>query len=574
MERTRGDAVTELNPTMAPGRIEAPAWSRIDQAELGLRDLLRLLTRRRRVIVLITLAVLAAGLGLSFLQDRVYEGKAQVLLQPRSTESLFDANVARPPDPDRTVKTEIEVLKSRPIRAGVRRQLGVAPRPSVSSVNQTDLIEVRVRHRDPKLAARIADAYAQVYIDFRRTQAVDDQLAAGARIYSKVDELQKEIDALDAQIASLPAAERQALGSSLTDRKAGLFQNLTLFQNRLDELQVNAELKTGGAQLVSLAAVPESPVRPRPAHDMVLAAIIGLFLGLGVAFLVDYLDESIKTRDDLERAIGGGTVVIGSVPGTGSRKSQEGADLVSLTEPSSPAAEAYRKLRTSLQFRTLAQPLRTLQITSPSASEGKTTTVANLGVAFARAGVRVVVVCCDLRRPRLHELFGLENNVGFTSVLLGEAELSSALQPVPGIDRLRLLASGPMPPNPSEVLMTSRAASVLNDLATQADLVLIDSAPILPVADPLILAGRVDGTVLVVAAESTGRKAVGHAIEMLRQVDVSILGVVLNRVKEDSSSSYAYRHMYETRTSDGAGGDSSASNGSNDKAKIKSGRRR
>jgi len=195
-------------------------------------------------------------------------------------------------------------------------------------------------------------------------------------------------------------------------------------------------------------------------------------------------------------------------------------------------------LRTSIQFTALDRPIRVLQVTSASAQEGKTTTIVNTAVAMARAGLEVVVVCCDLRRPRLHEFFGLPNDEGFSSVLLGRTPLSSALQQVPGQPRLSLLASGATPPNPSELLSSPRTFEVINSLKAGADMVLVDSPPVLPVTDSLVLSRHVDATVVV----TTTRKDFRRTVELLNQVDATVLGVVLNGVKggDGYGSYYGY----------------------------------
>ncbi|MCA1844272.1 MAG: CpsD/CapB family tyrosine-protein kinase, partial [Actinobacteria bacterium] len=163
-------------------------------------------------------------------------------------------------------------------------------------------------------------------------------------------------------------------------------------------------------------------------------------------------------------------------------------------------------------------------------------------VALSSAGDRVVLVCCDLRRPRIHEFFGLSNKAGFTSVLLGELPLPVAIQAVPGHDRLTLLASGPLPPNPSELLSSRRTAEVLAALQDHADFVLIDSTPVLPVTDALVLSGRVDATLLVCAAEHTTGKDFARAVELLRQVDAPLVGTVFNGVAQESTYGYANRY--------------------------------
>jgi capsular exopolysaccharide synthesis family protein len=216
---------------------------------------------------------------------------------------------------------------------------------------------------------------------------------------------------------------------------------------------------------------------------------------------------------------------------------------VSRSAPSSVPAEAYRSLRTSIQFLGLDRSIKTIQFTSPSAGEGKTTTLANVAVSIAQAGHRVVVVCCDLRRPRLHQYFDMSNQIGFTSVLLGEATLREALQPVPGLEGLQVLASGQIPPNPSELLSSDRTAELLASLAEYADIVLIDSPPVLPVTDAAVLAGRVDAVVVVAAAGRTTQTQVSRALEVLGRIDAPIAGLVLNRASESVSFAY-YRYAY------------------------------
>ena len=173
-------------------------------------------------------------------------------------------------------------------------------------------------------------------------------------------------------------------------------------------------------------------------------------------------------------------------------------------------------------------------MTSPNASEGKTTTLSNLAVAFAASGLRTVVVDCDLRRPRLHAFFRVANTTGFTSVLLGNVGLTKALQPVRGQERLLVLASGPLPPNPSELLSSRRAAELFQSLSSQADVVLVDSPPCLPVTDALVLSQRVDSTILVTTAGTTTQKAAARAVEMLLQVNAPLAGAVLNGVSVES----------------------------------------
>jgi non-specific protein-tyrosine kinase len=221
------------------------------------------------------------------------------------------------------------------------------------------------------------------------------------------------------------------------------------------------------------------------------------------------------------------------------------AKIVSIEKPESGSAEAYRTLRTSIQFLSLDRSVHTLQVTSPMTSEGKTTTIVNLGIALARAGQRVIIVDCDLRRPRVHEFLGLKPGLGFTSVLLGEIPLSLAIHTVPEVEGLRVLTAGPVPPNPSELLSGRRAIEVFEALKADSDFVLIDSPPVLPVSDSRVIATQVDATLLVVRDKTTQRKHLTRSIELLHQIDANVIGTVLNGVaKTEAGYGYGYEYSY------------------------------
>jgi receptor protein-tyrosine kinase len=208
------------------------------------------------------------------------------------------------------------------------------------------------------------------------------------------------------------------------------------------------------------------------------------------------------------------------------------------------AGEAYRSLRTSLQFATLDGLARVILVTSAGEGEGKSATVANLGVVLATAGERVAVISCDLRRPRLARFFGLDEQVGLTTVLLGRCSLEEALQPVPGIDGLTILPTGERPSDPTGVLGNYQLAGVLGQLRKMFDLVLVDSPPLLPVTDAVILAQAVDTTLLVVAAGKTRGKDLRRATEALSLVHATTIGVVLNEVTKSTGYGYGYGKRY------------------------------
>ncbi|MDQ4133752.1 MAG: polysaccharide biosynthesis tyrosine autokinase [Actinomycetota bacterium] len=520
-----------------------------DSAGRDLRDYLSVLRRRKTTVVLAVFVVAASALAASLVQTKVYEGRARVLLEPR--QSLFQSAVSPRVDPVQ-VETEMQFIQSEPVKEAAREKLGVVPDVSVTPVGSTSVVDINVRAATPRRAAELATGYANAYIDYRRSQASDELEASGRELQVRVDELQKRIDALAAEMSAVPCPPASAgpctqRDSIQKDRDALINQQVPL-KLKLDQFQVDSSLATAGAELIAPSPIPKAPVQPRPVRNTLLGLGLGLVVGVALALLLDHLDDSIKSKEDLERILPG-LPVLGMIPAVSNWRNRSDTPLISRVEPNSPTAEAYRTLRTSIQFSAIDRTLRTLTITSPSAAEGKTTTTANLAVALARAGQRVVVVSCDLRRPRIHEFFGLANDVGFTSVVVGELPLSQALQDVPGENGLRLMGSGPLPPNPSELLASSRADEVLRALQAQHDMVLLDCSPVLPVTDAAVLSSKADGTLLVATVGTTTGKQAARAIELLRQVGAPVMGTVLNGV--EPVGAYGYTYSYYRRDKNG-----------------------
>ncbi|CAN5528174.1 hypothetical protein BH20ACT2_BH20ACT2_15340 [soil metagenome] len=503
--------------------------------ELDLRDYLAVLRRRKWIVVLCTVVVVGAALGVSLLQTPIYRSSAEVLLQPLTSEQLFSPGAANRTPELPEVATEIEVMRSRLIRSAVTDALGFEPDVSIRPEGETRVVTISAEDPDPTEAALVADTYAEVYVSTRRQTRVEDLLAAASQI-------QAQIDLIDEELAGLGAPFDPEAPPNTESRRASLQSRRDTYAGQLDALQLGSQLtQTGGAQIVSSAVVSSSPVSPTPERNAVVALALGLILGAALAFGVDYLDDSIRSKEDLERAAGG-VVIIGLVPRLQSWKNRRETHLVTVESPMSAPAEAYRTLRTSLQFVGIERQVGITQITSPHSGDGKTTTLTNLGVALARAGQRVVLVDCDLRRPRLHAFFGLANEVGFTSVLLEEVTVAEAIQVVADHPNLAVLASGPPPPNPSELLSSVRTVETLRLLASEADFVLVDSAPVLPVSDALVLARTVDSTLVVTAVSRTKKRDARRTFELLAQVDAPVIGTILNDV--DASSSYDLGYGY------------------------------
>lgn len=505
--------------------------------EFDLKDYLAVVRRRWRTIAICTATLVVAVGALSVAQADVYEGEARVLVHPRAGEGVFNVESGPGLDPELALRTEIEIIESEPVRRAVRAELGRVDEVEADRVPETLVIEIKARSRDARRAARIANEYANTYIDLRRQQAVDDLLGAGALIQQKVVETTAQIAELEARRASAAPAQQATLQAQLE----ALVSQVSLFEQRLDEVQVEAALKTGGVQLAGEALPPREPVSPRPLRNSLLAAMLGVVLGLTLAALLEYLDESLKSKVDLEEAAG--LPVLGAVPrvkewGRGAFQPQ----AVAGPAPNGPVAEAYRRLRTSVELLGADRRHRVLQITSPDTGDGKTTTICGLAVAMASLGRRVVLVDGDMRRPRLHEVFNVPNGYGLSSVLAG-GDPGPAQLPVPGVERLWIVPSGPVPANPSELLAGRPMAAFLHELKGAYDFVLVDSPPVLPVTDATLLAAWVDATILVTTQRRTTARQVKSAVDRLRQVEAPLVGTVLNgadREAEGHDYSYGY----------------------------------
>lgn len=507
-------------------------------SELG--RFLGVLRSRVWLIIATTLIFAGAAYGISAMQTPQYEASAQIVIDPQGAGSLFGSDNGAYRDPSRAIQTALQVIMGSAVSDAVRERVTDPASIDARAIGLTDSVEITATSNDPEIAAETANAYARAFIEYRTQQANDAVTTAEQEIQQKVTELQSQIDDLDAQIRAVGGFDLEGLVS----RRDALIAQQALFNQRLDQMMIDASVQEDGTELVQPAEVPTSPASPRPLRNSLFGGLGGLFIGIAAAFVLERLDESIKTRTDVQEAVPG-TAVLAAVPDHAGRRRHGDSTEASVVASTGPAAEAYRTLRTAVKFESMHRPLKTIQVTSALAAEGKSTTVANLAVIFAEAGERVVVVCCDLRRPRVHEFFGLDNDTGFTTALLETIDVVDVSQQVKDHPNLVLVASGPQPPNPSELLSSSAAEQVLTNLEDLADIVLIDSPPVLPVTDAAILAQHVDATILAVAAGRTTSAELKEAITRLRAVDAPLLGVVLNGVEEGSHYTSEYS---QTRT--------------------------
>jgi succinoglycan biosynthesis transport protein ExoP len=364
-------------------------------------------------------------------------------------------------------------------------------------------------------------------------------------------------EAFQQQKAKALEMKEKAIQYNILKREADtnreLYKGLLM---RMKEAGVSAGITASNIQIVDPAELPTQPYKPNKRLNLLLAAVVGLFLGVGLAFFFEYLDNTIKTPEDLEQWVR--LPSFGMVPeiSNGRRRRLERGtsypvELVTFGHPKSMLSEAYRSIRTSILLSSSEKPPKRITITSPNPSEGKTTTVINTAIALSQTGAQVIIVDGDMRKPKVHKIFNHENGMGLSNFLSGHGDLESIVKKSE-VPNLFYIPSGPIPPNPSELLGSNLFKNMLESLEARFDHILVDSPPVLGFADAIILSTCVNGVILTVLGGKTPRETLQRAREALLQTHSKILGVVINRV-DIRRSDYGY-YYYRYHSYYGKGG--------------------
>ena len=447
---------------------------------MELKDYIRIIRKRWRVIVAAMLVVLAGAALATALSPKVYEAQTQLfvstsggsdsgaLLQGSNFTQQRVKSYADVITTPKVLDPVIETLKLDTTAAKLGTQI------TATVPLDTVLIEVAVTNPDPRVAAQVADAVGKQ------------------------------------------------------------------FTNTVADLESVAEGKSSPVKVtvVSAPTVPTTPISPKPTRNLALGLVLGLLLGLGLALLRDLLDTTIKGEKDCAEVTD--ATVIGSIAFDPDAPKHP---LIVQADPHSPRAEAFRTLRTNLQFVDAANHPRSIVFTSSLPGEGKTTTTANLAITMAAGGARVCVVEGDLRRPRLLEYMGMDGSLGLTNVLIGRADLSDVLQQFTDTS-VYVLGAGSIPPNPSELLGSAAMEKTLRELESRFDIVVIDTPPLLPVTDAAVLSAIAGGTVVVVGSGRVDRDHLTRSLQSLDVVKGRVLGLVLNRTPTKGADAYYYYSGY------------------------------
>ncbi len=376
----------------------------------------------------------------------------------------------------------------------------------------------------------------------------------------KVTALKKIVDEYSVKLESLPQKKLQL---ARLQRAAKVDEKIYLMmKEKFQESRITEVGQLGDVRIIDPAKPPKNPVRPKKVLNLILGMVVGLGLGIGITFLLEAMDNSIRTNEDVERL---GITILGSIPvinendtynkikvepagvknGTTDDVKRMASRLITHFAPKSPISEAYRSFRTNIQYAKIDQKLQTILVTSPGPGEGKSTSAVNLAITMAQMGSRVLLVDADLRRPVVHSIFNTDRRVGLTNALVARAKLEETIIQTE-INNLSIITCGTLPPNPSELLGSPPMDKLIADLKTKFDVVLFDTPPVIAVTDAAVLGSKVDGIILVVKSGQTDKEACFRAHSLLKNVKTHILGSLLNGVNIESlyGSYYYYYHYY------------------------------
>jgi polysaccharide biosynthesis transport protein len=502
-----------------------------------------ILLRRKWAVVLVTLVALGAGVAMAVLRTPQYRAVATVVKQQTTIDqAVFGNTILRVEDPQRDLTTMANSVTTarvaQLVKADLKSSRDVADllkQVSARSASDSNTISISATSPYPQEAADLANSFAAETIQIRKQS--ETQAIVQAR------------QALESQMQEMSAAEKSsAQGVQLS--------------TRVEQLRLLEGTQTGGYVVWQSAAAPPSPISPRPVRDTAAALVAGILFGVIFAFVIDRLDRRIRDEDGFANATA--LPVLAAVPRTQRWGAQKNGhhNFIGFTNGSAGLLEAYRTLRSSLQYLQVDRKLNSILVTSGLPGEGKTATTVNLALSLALSGARVVVVDADLRNPKMHTYLEIDNRNGLSTALAGSASIEDCLSAVnvknylPSDEMVRsqrrkagelyrdllCLTSGPLPPNPSELLSSDKMTSILKALSACADYVLIDSAPILVVSDAVSIAPKVDGVIIIGRANSTTTDEARQTRAVLDRIGARVVGVVAGGLKPNGT--YRHKHGY------------------------------
>jgi succinoglycan biosynthesis transport protein ExoP len=531
---------------------------------MELREYIAPLRKWWWLILATTLVAALSSYAATRNQPPIYRANATLLIgsaleqvNPTGGEIVLASQLAQ---------TYVELAKMTSIRQSTGQILGLERLPEyvVSNQPNTQLIRIDVTDTSTERAIAVANELARQLVQRSPTSTDEETETREAFINEQLDRLEINIQQTQDEIT----AKQLELAESFSAREISELQNqITALENKLLVLQANYSsmrntTQEGASNTISIVQMAEHAERVGPNKPLTIAAtaLIGLILATTAAYLLEYIDDRMRSPEEIEQISG-----LPALAGIAHIKSSNGEyHLVTLKQPRSPIAEAYRSLRTAVQFSNVDKPSHTILVTSANPSEGKSLTAANLAVVMAQAGHKTLLVDADLRKPVQHRIFGLNRRRGLTNLFLeaeqnangleveqngnGKVEkqnLEDVFQPVSQLPGLHIITSGPIPPNPSELLGSVKMKAILANLLSRFDYVIFDSPPILAVTDSIILSTQMDSVVLVVNVGQTRRAQLKRALKRLNEMNAKLIGTALNRLsRRNDGYGYYYQDDY------------------------------
>lgn len=394
---------------------------------------------------------------------------------------------------------------------------------------------VRLKEQMNQVKGRIDDEVSKAVLGLKGDYQAAVKKEESLR--SAFDNLRKETLDMNDKMVQYQILKREA------DTNRELYSGLL---QRLKEVGVTATISASNITILDRAEVPKSPYKPDRKKNLALALVLGLFGGLGLAFFVEYLDNTLKTPEDIERTIH--LPSLGFVPQLEKSGQLKGVALLTFEGTKSPITEAFRSIATFIMFSSAGRPPKTILVTSPQKGDGKTTTVVNLALSLSQSNDKgkCIVIDADMRRPQIHKIFGLDNSVGLSSFLSGQIEFpeNNGFIKKTKFERIDVITHGVVPPDPSELLSSYRMRDLITYLFPLYQFIILDSPPVLGLADSLVMSTFADGVIVVTKAGETPKDAVNQAKKLLLGINAKILGVILNQTKESHLKYGSYYHHY------------------------------
>lgn len=538
--------------------------------EVHMKDYIDVLRRRRDVVILFFITTVLVVLIGSFIMKPVYRATATLLIDPESPNVLTTTGMVEIQSQNylsykEYYQSQVEIITSYALVKKVFDEFGLinmtdynkAKEPvkkflktiKVEPVRDTRLLKLNVDNKDPLLASKIANRIAELYVMRNLYYISKNELMnllknEYLKLESKMSDYTKVFKEGHPEMIKLKKEMSEMVDRIEQEKKSTYNYDAIEKYSKSDTEHALSGFKANNISIQDVAEKPIVPLKPKKLLNVVLAIFIGLFGGVGLAFFFEYLDDSAKTAEDVEKATG--WPFLGNIPDIGLGKSLKEVekDLFVNSNPKEPAAELYRLIRTRILFSaTEEHPIKSMIITSPGPQEGKTTTLCNLAITIAQNKSRVLIVDADMRKPRLYEIFKKDNEMGLSNFLSSKITFDSVVQKT-DIENISIVTGGVMPPNPSELLSSHKMTEFISEAVKRFDFILFDTPPIAMLTDAVVLSRCADGVVMVIKSGSTSKRVLPRISQVLTGAKARVIGAMLNKVSAHSEG-YSYSYYYK-----------------------------